>query len=77
MYGKLENFNKAFDDLSIEGRIFYVEMEKILREKCGYKNADNMLTGCKAEVNMKMGDTLNLNLTTFQNQSAFKASNTY
>ena len=36
-----------------------------------------MITDYKAEVNMEIGVTPNLNLTTFQDQSAFKASNAY
>merc|ERR1712119_58824 len=62
MYGKLENFNKAYDDLSIKGNILDDGMEKTLGEKGGYKNVDNMMNGLKAEVGMEMGITPDMDM---------------
>ena len=55
MYKQLENFNTAYDDLSIKGTILDQGMEKTLGEKGGYKNVDNMMNGLKADVAMEMG----------------------
>merc|ERR1711939_439763 len=68
MYGKLENFNKAYDDLSIKGNILDDGMEKTLGEKGGYKNVDNMMNGLKAEVNMEMGVNPEINVDQQQQQ---------
>ena len=57
MYMKLESFNHAYDDLTIKGNILDDGMEKTLGEKGGYKNVDDMMNGLKAEVNMEMGIT--------------------
>merc|ERR1712183_541487 len=77
MYGKLENFNKAFDDLSIKGNILDDGMEKPLGEKGGYKNVDNMMNGLKAEVGMEMGITPDLDPTAMQEQQNNQANNDY
>jgi len=55
MYMKLENFNTAYDDLTIKGNILDDGMEKTLGEKGGFKNVDNMMNGLKAECAMEMG----------------------
>ena len=55
MYAKLENFNAAYDDLTIKGNILDDGMEKTLGEKGGFKNVDNMMNGLQAEVAMEMG----------------------
>ena len=55
MYMKLENFNSAYDDLTIKGNILDDGMEKTLGEKGGFKNVDNMMNGLKAECAMEMG----------------------
>merc|ERR1719231_159082 len=68
MYMKLEKFNTAYDDLSIKGNILDDGMEKTLGEKGGYKNVDNMMNGLKAEVNMEMGITPDLDPTAVQEQ---------
>merc|ERR1712087_252444 len=77
MYGKLENFNKAYDDLSIKGNILDDGMEKTLGEKGGYKNVDNMMNGLKAEVNMGMGITPDLDPTAMQDQQTKQANNDF
>merc|ERR1712014_247472 len=77
MYGKLENFNKAYDDLSIKRNILDDGMEKTLGEKGGYKNVDNMMNGLKAEVNLEMGITPDLDPTAMQEQQQNQANNDY
>ena len=70
MYGKLENFNAAYDSLTIKGNILDDGMEKTLGEKGGYKNVDNMMNGLQAEVGMEMGITPVLNPIAEQDQQA-------
>merc|ERR1711982_168215 len=77
MYGKLDHFNKAYDDLSIKGQILDDGMEKTLGEKGGYKNVDNMMNGLKAEVNCEMGITPDLDPMQEQQQQANAANNDY
>ena len=77
MYAKLENFNHAYDDLSIKGQILDDGMEKTLGEKGGYKNVDNMMNGLKAEVNMEMGVTNDFNPTAQQDQQTKEANNDF
>merc|ERR1712183_210917 len=75
MYGKLENFNKAYDDLTIKGNILDDGMEKTLGEKGGYKNVDNMMNGLKAECAMEMGVTPDVNMEQQQPQKQTDVNN--
>ena len=77
MYGKLEKFNTAYDDLSIKGNILDDGMEKTLGEKGGHKNVDNMMNGLQAEVGMEMGITPELNPIAEQDQQAKQANNDF
>merc|ERR1712224_577992 len=77
MYGKLENFNKAYDDLSIKGNILDDGMEKTLGEKGGYKNVDNMMNGLKAEVAMEMGVNPEIDVSQQQQQQQTNANNDF
>jgi len=62
LYGKLENFNKAFDDLTIKGNILDDGMEKALGQPGQTKNVDNMMKGLQAEVQMDMGINPQINI---------------
>ena len=77
MYGKLENFNKAYDDLTIKGNILDDGMEKTLGEKGGYKNVDNMMNGLKAEVAMEMGVNPEIDVTQQQQQQQTAANQNF
>ena len=77
MYGKLENFNKAYDDLTIKGNILDDGMEKTLGEKGGYKNVDNMMNALKADVNMEMGLAPQMDPTQQQAQQQTEANNDF
>merc|ERR1712137_880107 len=77
MYMKLENFNTAYDDLTIKGNILDDGMEKTLGEKGGYKNVDNMMNGLKAEVAMEMGVNPEIDVTQQQQQQQTSANNDF
>merc|ERR1711935_887879 len=77
MYMKLENFNTAYDDLTIKGNILDDGMEKTLGEKGGYKNVDNMMNGLKAEVGMEMGITPQVDMAQQQEQKQTDANNDF
>ena len=77
MYGKLEAFNHAYDDLTIKGNILDDGMEKTLGEKGGYKNVDNMMNGLKAEVAMEMGVNPEINPMKQQEQQNSEANNDF
>jgi len=62
LYGKLENFNKAFDDLTIKGNILDDGMEKALGQPGQTKNVDNMMKGLQAEVQMDLGINPQINI---------------
>jgi len=77
MYMKLENFNHAYDDLTIKGNILDDGMEKTLGEKGGYKNVDNMMNGLQAELNMEMGINPQIDPMQEQQQQATNANNDF
>merc|ERR1712232_25558 len=77
MYGKLDKFNNAYDDLAIKGQILDDGMEKSLGEKGGTKNVDHMMNGLKAEVGMEMGVTFETDPTAMQEQQQNQANANY
>merc|ERR1712039_109259 len=77
MYTKLENFNKAYDDLTIKGNILDEGMEKTLGEKGGYKNVNTMMNGLKAEVAMEMGTNVEVTPEQEQQQQQTNANNDF
>ena len=77
MYMKLENFNSAYDDLTIKGNILDDGMEKTLGEKGGFKNVDNMMNGLKAECAMEMGVNPEINMQEQQAQKQTEANDDF
>ena len=77
MYMKLENFNTAYDDLTIKGNILDDGMEKTLGQKGGYKNVDNMMNGLKAECAMEMGVNPQIDMAQQQEQKQSDANNDF
>ena len=77
MYMKLENFNTAYDDLTIKGNILDDGMEKTLGQKGGYKNVDNMMNGLKAECAMEMGVNPEIDMAQQQEQQQTNANNDF
>merc|ERR1712183_1133799 len=61
MYGKLENFNRAYDELAVKGTIVDQQMEKTLGQPGQTKNVDNMMTALQADVQMEMGVNTQVN----------------
>merc|ERR1711976_114033 len=55
MYGKLERFNQAYDDLTIKGNILDDGLSNQLSQPGQQKDVNHMMQGLQAEVAMEMG----------------------
>merc|ERR1711915_23835 len=79
MYGKLESFNNAYDNLVITDNIMNEGMHNAIGQSVQHKNVDTMMKGLQAEVNMEMGvqPNIDVNANVQQQQNANANTNFY
>merc|ERR1711976_553724 len=74
MYGKLERFNQAYDDLTIKGNILDHGLSNQLSQPGQQKDVNHMMQGLQAEVAMEMGVQPTMDMTMPQQQQQTNAN---